>query len=130
MKPFQKKFSLYTGLHQSLPKSVAKEIVFSILSESEGVDNSTIHRWVDWVIQYWKPFASYWNKDIVIDEETDSKIFPMFMELSEDRKKYLAIDTNFTQIVPSKDREAYFNHLQSFEMDNGWKVNLRTSTSI
>ena len=124
MKPFHKKCFLHIAKNISLPKLVAKEIVFSILSEGEdkiSPDDSKIY--IEWVADYWKPFAKYWNKDIIIDEETDSVILSKFMGLSESRKKYLVTRANFVQLVPKKDREAYFSYLESISMDDEWKAN-------
>ena len=94
------------------------------MSKSEEIDNEKICKLIDRIIQYWRPFASYWKKDTIIDEETDSEILEKFMELSDDQKRFLAVETNMDGLIPTKDKEAYFDHLESVEADEALKINL------
>ena len=119
-----KDFTQYVRYHKSLPKPVAKEILWSVLSNTEEIDNEKTRRIIDCIISYWKPFASYWTKDTIIDEDTDSEILEKFMELSDDRKRFLALETNMDGLIPIKDKEAFFDHLESVEADEAWKINV------
>ena len=113
--------------HKSLPKVVAKDIVESILSEtiSAEIDNKTICKRINLVIRNWTCFASYWTKDVVIDEELDPRIIPKFKNLSVEQQRYLAIESNFAGLVPPSDRDTYYDYLDSLEGDDVWKANLR-----
>ena len=117
----------YLNLHKSLPKPVAKEIVLAILSEelNANVDNETICKRINLVILNWTCFASYWNKDIIIDEETDSQIFSKFKALPIDQQKYLATESNFSGLIPPRDLDAYYDYLEPLGFDYKWKANLR-----
>ena len=117
----------YLYRHKSLPKAVAKDVVDDILSETQSaeVDNETICKRINLVIRNWTCFASYWNKGVVIDEETDSQTFLKFKKLPEDQQKYLATESHFDGLVPPADLDAYYDYLESLETDDVWQANLR-----